>query len=124
MSLELRLEEPRLTLILTSFYAELARQALARWRTPAFSQNYHECGVMVGSSKDEPEGTRYVQGSLAVNSRPEMVCAGKKAYSLDSADEIKKCYPGIQTGAFERHAACEYCADLVGRSRSLTRQQI
>lgn len=61
----------------------------------------------MGSSKDEPEGTRYVQGSLAVNSRPEMVCAGKKAYSLDTASAIKECYPGVETGFYDRTVACE-----------------
>lgn len=61
----------------------------------------------MGSSHSDAESARYIQGSLAVNSLPGMQEAGRKAYSLDTAADIKQVYGRAVTGDFEGNIACE-----------------
>lgn len=61
---------------------------------------------MIASSAADEKQARYIEGSLAVNSTPEMLTKGKKAYRLKSADDIKSRYQGVRTGDMEGNVAC------------------
>ncbi|KAM0787541.1 hypothetical protein ACM66B_003612 [Microbotryomycetes sp. NB124-2] len=83
------------------FYAQLANRAMQKWRTdPLYKPNFHECGVVMGALKQDASGSKYVNGSLAVNLQEQMRQADKEAYRLETAKDIKRLY-GVETGTFE-----------------------
>ncbi|KAK4051216.1 hypothetical protein OIV83_003038 [Microbotryomycetes sp. JL201] len=112
------------------FYAQLANEAMQKWRTdPLYKPHFHECGVVVAASKQDASGSKYVNGSLAVNLKEQMRQADKEAYRLNTAQDIKRLY-GVETGSFEGLTAYynesggwadsrQSCVDVLAECRKL-----
>jgi hypothetical protein len=78
------------------------------WRTPEWSDNYHECGVVVSVSAGAEQGG-YIQQALAVNSLPGMQTPGLDAHTLDDRRAVQAVYPSdVPLGDFANQDVCEY----------------
>lgn len=87
------------------FYAKLACGAMTLWRTPEFSANFFESGVVVLAKETDPQA-KYVRESLEVNLREDMRSEGRKAYGLKGGSEVKGQYRGVDTAPLEGNIAC------------------
>ncbi|GAA6008334.1 hypothetical protein JCM10207_000089 [Rhodosporidiobolus poonsookiae] len=78
-------------------YQKYALDAIAAWRTPQWAEYYHECGVSVVSSKQDPQ-VGYVRSSHRLNEESETA----NVSPLESGSGIKRLYdPSVQTAGFE-----------------------
>lgn len=94
-------------------YARLAHEAIVLWRTPEWSSNYKETGVVVAVGRSAVQ-SNYITSALAVNSLPGMETPGLRAYVLETEKDVKGVYPSkVPLGDFARQNVCQFHSALL-----------
>lgn len=94
-------------------YARLAHEAIDLWRTPEWSSNFKETGVVVAVGRSAVQ-SNYITSALAVNSLPGMETPGLRAYVLETEKDVKGVYPSkVALGDFARQNVCQFHSALL-----------